>query len=132
MFVIVFLLKPYLTKCALKTLFNKTYKKLKHYLSNFYKYLIFKLVSFYQTVILLCLFSISMNYIYFFYWLFCFYKIFYFLYMSISGKELKVLNHVGNLLTIWFFYYSTRFKQRKVLYIIFKCFVFRCLMKLLW
>lgn len=100
MFVIVFLLKPYLTKCALKTLFNKTYNKLKHYLNNFYKYFNFKLVSFYRTVILLCLFSIPMNYIYFFLLIILLLQNILLLYMSISAKELKVLNHVGNLLTI--------------------------------
>lgn len=104
MFVIVFLLKPYLTKCALKTLFNKTYNKLKHYLNNFYKYFNFKLVSFYRTVILLCLFSIPINYIYFFLLIILLLQNILLLYMSISAKELKVLNHVWNLLTIWFFF----------------------------
>lgn len=132
MFVIVFLLKPYLTKCALKTLFNKTYKKLKPYLSNFYKYFIFKLVSFYQTVILLCLFSIPMNYIYFFLLIILLLQnilLFIYEYIRQRIKSFKSCWEFINYLI--FFYYSTRFKQRKVLYIIFKCFVFRCLMKLL-
>lgn len=37
-----FKLKPYLAKYSFKTLFNKTYIKLNHYLNNYYKYFNFK------------------------------------------------------------------------------------------
>lgn len=81
-----FKLKPYLAKYSFKTLFNKTYIKLNHYLNSYYKYFNFK-QSFYFY------FFTSLWIIFLLFYNFIFYKIISFLYefflLSSSAKEVS-------------------------------------------